>query len=132
IAGDRHFGFVRPSGSREPWYERETPIRSRRQLSLLSVEELDQIARNLGVPEVRAEWIGANLLIEGIPRASFLPAGTRLHFEGGAVAMVEKMNGPCRKSGAKVAAHYPERADLDLAFTPAAKRLRGVVATVDR
>lgn len=132
IAGDRHFGFTRPSGSREPWYERRTEIRSRRQLSLVSVEELRTVADNLGVAEVRADWIGANLLVEGIPQLSFLPSGTRLHLSSGAVVLVEHMNGPCRHAGKGIAVHYPDRDDIELGFVPAAKRRRGVVATVDR
>lgn len=132
VAGDRHFGFTRASGSREPWYPHGTLIRSRRQLSVISVEEMAVVADRLGIPEIRPEWIGANLLISGVPRLSFLPSGTRLHLSGGAVVLVEHMNGPCRHAGGEIALHHPERDGLQFDFVTAAKRMRGVVASVDR
>ena len=64
IAGDRHGGFERRSSGREPWYPRGTPIRNGRHLSILSVEELAEIARRLEVPEVDAASIGANLVVD--------------------------------------------------------------------
>ena len=132
IPSDRHCGFVRKSGSREPWYPRGTPIRSRRQLSILSVEELGEIAHLMTVADVRAEWLGGNLLVEGIDRLTFLPFGTRLHFEGGAVVLGERQNRPCRHSGAVIAQHFPERGGLDLLFVESATRLRGLLASVER
>ncbi len=131
IPGDVHAGWSRKSGSREPWYQRGTIIRSRRQLSILSPPELAAIAAGLGVAEMRAEWLGGNLVVEGVPQLTFLPAGTRLHFDGGAVILVEHMNRPCRHAGAIVARAYPDRTGLDLAFVPVAKRLRGVLASVE-
>ena len=44
IEGDFHAGISRRSGSREPWYERDTVMRNERQVSILSREELDEIA----------------------------------------------------------------------------------------
>lgn len=132
IAGDRHFGFTRASGSREPWHPRGTEIRNRRQLSVLSVEELAEVAAALGIAAIEPAWIGGNLVIEGVPRLSFLPSGTRLHFPSGATVLVEHPNGPCQKAGRGIAAHHPGRPEIDLAFARLAKRRRGVVASVDR
>ncbi|MFM8321040.1 MAG: MOSC domain-containing protein, partial [Chloroflexota bacterium] len=82
FAGDKHAGFTRPADSRTPWYPRGTQIRNDRQLSLVSVEELAEVARLLQVPEIQPEWLGANLLIVGVPDLSLLPPNTRLFFSG--------------------------------------------------
>ncbi len=131
IAGDRHVGHTRGAGPREHWYARGTPMRNRRQLSVISVEEMETVAAAMDLPRIAPEWIGANLVLQGVPLLTFLPPGTRLHFPGGAVVLVEHMNEPCRKAGRGIAAHFPERSGLDLAFAKAAFQRRGVVATVD-
>lgn len=152
IPGDRHNGHARPADSRVPWYPRGTPIRNSRQLSLVSPDELAEIARRLGIAELPPQWIGANLVIEGVPRLTQLPPGTRLHFEGGAALVVEGENHPCRLAGAQVARSLGERdganpaeptsaeidanqaaqTPLDLAFVTAGAGLRGLVAWVER
>lgn len=134
IAGDFHAGATRRSGGREPWYPRGTEIRNERQISIVAPDELERIARNMGIREIRPEWLGANLLLDGVPLLSFLPAGTMLFFRGGVTLKVDAQNGPCRVAGALVA----ERARLDdreagaLMFPKAAKRLRGLVAWVEK
>lgn len=131
IGGDRHAGFALPADSRVPWYPRGTPIRNSRQLSLMAPDELAEIARRLGVAAIAPEWIGANLLIDGVPRLSRLPPGTRLHFPGGAALVVEGENAPCRHAGAAVAARTGQ-AGAELGFARVAKGLRGLVAWVER
>ena len=131
IAGDRHGGFERLSSGREPWYPRGTPIRNARHLSILSVEELAEIARRLEVPEIDARNIGANLVVEGIPRLSMLPRGTRLAIGPAAALHVDDQNAPCRIAGRSLARAL-DRPDIELAFARQAQRLRGVVAAVDR
>ena len=132
IPGDRHFGWVRRSGGREPWYPRGTEMRNERQLSLLAPDEMVQIAERLSVPEVKPEWIGGNLLIEGLPSFSMLPSSTRLTFEGGAVVVIDAQNGPCRFAGRSIALKYPDRPDIELAFPKVAKRIRGLVGWVEK
>lgn len=131
IAGDRHGGFERHSSAREPWYPRGTAIRNGRHLSILSVEDLAEIARRLGVADVDAASIGANLVIEGIPRLSMLPRATRLAIGEAAALHVDDQNAPCRIAGRSLARHL-DRPDVELAFAREARRLRGVVAAVDR
>ncbi|GLK70995.1 MOSC domain-containing protein [Ancylobacter dichloromethanicus] len=131
IAGDRHAGFARAADSRVPWYPRGTPIRNARQVSLVAPDELAEIARRLGLAELRPEWIGANLLIEGVPRLTGLPPGTRLHFPGGAALVVEGENAPCRHAGAAIAAQTGQ-GGAELGFAQRAKGLRGLVAWVER
>jgi hypothetical protein len=132
MAGDGHAGFTRKAGGREPWYPRGTEIRSGRQLSILSTEDLAAVAAELGLDAVDPAVIGGNLVISNVPNLSFLPAGTRLFFEGGASAVVEGQNAPCRYAGKALAERHPGRDDLELAFVAAAKRRRGVVASVER
>ncbi|MDQ0395274.1 MOSC domain-containing protein [Labrys monachus] len=132
IPGDRHAGFLRPADVRVPWFQRGEPIHNERQVSIVSVEELAVIAANLGIDHVEPEWLGANLAVEGLPRFSFIPRGTRLFFPSGAVLAVTDQNAPCRIAGAEVARHCGGKDGLALRFSAAAKRLRGVVAHVDR
>src|SRR6185437_11288928 len=127
-------GHTRRSGGREPWYPRGTEMRNERQLSILASDELAQAAQGMGLAEIKPEWIGANLVLEGLPHLSMLPSGTLLFFKGGVTLKVDSQNGPCRIAGRRIA----ERAgmpDLDagaLLFPKVAKRLRGLVAWVEK
>ncbi len=97
--GDRHAGIIRKADSRTPHYPRGTEIRNDRQISIVSVEELAQIAAAMDVPEIKPEWLGANLSLEGIPRLTCLPPMTRLYFSSGAVLVVQAENLPCQHPG---------------------------------
>jgi hypothetical protein len=130
--GDRHFGFTRKSGSREPWYPRGTEIRSGRQVSIVSVEALAEVALRIELLGLPPAWIGANLVVSGIPRLSLLPPGTRMFLVGDAAVVVEAINGPCRDAGRSIARHLGGRDDLELLFPKVALGLRGVVASVER
>lgn len=132
IEGDRHGGTTRRSGGREPWYPRGTEMRNERQLSLLSPDELAAVALALGIPELRPEWIGGNLSIEGIANLTWLPARTLLFFEGGVTLKIDGDNGPCRLSGRSVASRFEGREDIELGFVKAAKNRRGLVAWVEK
>lgn len=150
IAGDFHAGLTRASGGREPWYERGTEMRNERQLSILSVEELAEIADNLGLMKVEPGWIGANLVLEGIARMSFLPPRTLLIFEGGVTLRIDGYNAPCRLAGGEIARHVGAsrtggplgenkagrvdwtKTDMALSFKDAADHKRGLVAWVER
>ncbi|MER9230982.1 MOSC domain-containing protein [Mesorhizobium sp. M0622] len=134
IDGDFHAGTTRRSGGREPWYPRGTEMRNERQLSIVAADELAIVAERMGIAEIKPEWIGANLVIEGLPHLSMLPSGTLLFFKGGATVKVDAQNGPCRIAGRSVAEHAG-MADHDagaLLFPKAAKRLRGLVAWVEK
>ncbi|CCV14838.1 MOSC domain-containing protein [Mesorhizobium sp. STM 4661] len=134
IDGDFHAGATRRSGGREPWYPRGTEMRNERQLSIVAADELAVVAERMGLAEIKPEWIGANLLIQGLPHLSMLPSGTLLFFKGGVTIKVDAQNGPCRIAGRSVAEHA-DMADHEagaLAFPKAAKRLRGLVAWVEK
>ena len=132
IPGDFHSGHTRKSGGREPWYPRGTEMRNERQLSILAPDELRVIARRLDVPEVKAEWIGGNLLLEGIPNLTMLPPRTILFFENGATIKIDGDNAPCRFSGKSIADQYSGRQDVELNFAKVAQQLRGLVAWVEK
>jgi hypothetical protein len=134
IDGDFHAGATRRSGGREPWYPRGTEMRNERQLSIVAADELAIVAARMGLAEIKPEWIGANLLIEGLPHLSMLPSGTLLFFKGGVTIKVDAQNGPCRIAGRSVAenAGMADHEAGALLFPKAAKRLRGLVAWVEK
>ncbi len=131
LEGDRHAGFTRPADARKPFYPRGTPIRNDRQVSLVAVEELAQVAQALELPEIRPEWLGANLLIGGIPALTLLPPHTRLFFEGGVVLLVSEENLPCSGPGKVLQTHFPENPHCK-EFPRAALHKRGLVAVIER
>ena len=108
-------------------------MRNERQIILLCPAELAAAAGEMGIERIEPQWIGGNLLIEGIAHLSMLPASTLLFFEGGVTLKVDFQNGPCKISGEAIADHYPDRdhAELSLGFVPAAKRRRGLLAWVE-
>lgn len=129
--GDRHFGITHPADSRTPYYTRGTTIFNNRQVTIVSAEELDEIAAGLEIPEILPEWLGANVLIRGIPHLSKLSPGSRLIFSNGASLYVTQSNNPCSGPGKVLQAQYPDRDGLSAAFVKQAMHLRGVVAVVD-
>lgn len=138
IVGDFHEGLTRKSGGREPWYPRGTKMRNERQLSILSEEELKDIADNMSLEKVDAGWIGANLVFEGIPDLSYLPARTLIMFDHGVTLRIDGYNAPCRLAGGSISKHIgeemddPMRSQTALDFTKAAHMKRGLVAWVER
>ena len=129
IPADRHFGWLRAADARTPHYRRGEPIRNVRQLSIVSVEELAEIAAHLDLPGVKPEWLGANLVLEGIPALSFLPRGTRIAFPSGAALAAEGYNPPCTGPGKAV---HQAAGPSPQAFVKAASRRRGIVASVEK
>lgn len=134
IAGDFHRGHTRRSGGREPWYPRGTEMRNERHLSIVAADELATIARGMGIDRIGPEWIGANLVLDGVPRLSMLPAGTMLFFKNGVTLKIDGQNAPCRLAGRSVADHAgmadPEASAL--LFPRVGRRLRGLVAWVEK
>lgn len=134
IEGDRHGGLTRKSGGREPWYRRGTEMRNERHLTILSFEELQEVADEMGLAEIKPEWIGGNMVLSGIPHLSYLPASTLIFFEGGVTLKIDYMNGPCTVSGASIArfAGVANPIQTKLDFPKIAKRRRGTLAWVEK
>lgn len=96
MEGDRHFGVLAKADSRQPMYKRGTEIMNRRQLSLVSVEELQGIAERLGVRAILPEWLGANILVSGAPELTKLPMGIRMMLSSGGGLVCEGEMSPVR------------------------------------
>ncbi len=128
--GDCHGGETRASCVRvRAQYEIGTEIRNTRQISILSHEELAVIADEMGVPGLEPEWVGANLLLSGIPDLTQLPPSSRLMFDGGASLVVDMENGPCKYPGDVIETYCPGKGT---AFPKAALGRRGITAWVER
>ena len=130
--GDLHAGLTRLSDVRVPHYPRRTVIRNTRQFSMLSIEELAEVAQVLQIAEVLPEWVGANLAMQGIPNLTMLPPSTRIFFPGEAVLVVDAENMPCTGPGEIIQQHYPDVPKLLQRFPKAAMHKRGVVGWVER
>ena len=126
---EAHSGLIRPSCARvRAQYPVDTPIRNVRQLSIVSVEELDGIAKAMGVDTIAPEWLGASMVVEGIPDFTQIPPSSRLIFEGGVSLCVDMENAPCQLPAKVIEALMP---GVGSRFKPAAKGRRGVTAWVE-
>lgn len=130
LEGESHSGLVRKSCVRvRHQYPQGTEIRNTRQVSIISTEELTQIADAMGIAELKPEWLGANLLVSGIPDFSQIPPSTRMIFDGGASLVADLENSPCKYPGEIIDQHYPGAGEL---FAKAAVGKRGITAWVER
>jgi hypothetical protein len=132
IRGDRHFGITSKADSRQPMYPRGTEILNRRQITIVSVEELDRIAEELGVESVLPEWLGANLLLKEFPELTKLTMGSRILFPSGAGLICMGENQPCTLPGDEIQKHYQYHEKLSFRFVRAGYKRRGIVCAVER
>ncbi|GAC1519450.1 MAG: MOSC domain-containing protein [Ktedonobacteraceae bacterium] len=132
LVGDLHAGLTRRSDVRVPHYARGTIIRNTRQVSILSEEELADIAVVLKIPRVLPAWVGANLALRGIPDLTKLPPSTRIFFPEDAVLVVDAENMPCVGPGKIIQQHNLDVPKLAQNFPKAAMHKRGVVGWVER
>jgi len=134
IVGDRHRSYVRKTwaGDKQP---EGTTRRNERQWSAVSIEELDDIAKDMNIVEpLTATSLGANLCLQGIPELSRLPKGTVLKFPSGAELIVEEYNPPCKDMSEIQAAKHTQNSGDKVsltAFSVASKLSRGVVGVVE-
>lgn len=130
IEGEMHSGATRPSCVRVTMLHPEgTQIRNTRQLSILSAEENAAIAAELGLEALDPEWLGASIVIEGIPDWSHVPPGSRLQMPSGATLTVDLENAPCNFPAREIEKDRPGHGK---AFKAAAEHRRGVTAWVER
>lgn len=129
VATESRAGLTRLSDSRVlAQHKRGTVIRNTRQFSLVSAEDLDQIAQNMGIRELRPEWLGASICVKGLPDFSHIPPSSRLQNKSGATLVVDMQNRPCTLPAPVIAEHFPTEAKL---FKSAAQGLRGITAWVE-
>ena len=130
IPGEAHGGLTRPSCSRVlSQHPRGTEIRNVRQLSVLSAEELAEIAADCGVASLDPALVGASLVISGIPDFTHLPPSSRLQLPDGATLVVDMENRPCTLPAKPIEETHP---GAGAKFKAAAKGKRGVTAWVER
>ena len=130
IEGDCHSGPTMLSDARTmKQYPRGVTLKNRRQVSIVSVEEMAEIAEKLDIPTLPPEWVGANLLVSGIPDLTLLPPSTRMMFSSGANLIIDLENQPCKYPAEIIEKHHPGHGS---AFVAMAKHKRGLVAWVER
>lgn len=128
--GESHSGLTRASCVRvKRQYPVGTSIRNTRQISIVSDEELADVAARLEVPELLPEWLGANMSIAGIPELTTLPPSSRLIFAGGVSLVVDMENEPCQGPADEIERRHPGKGRL---FVKNALGRRGVTAWVER
>jgi hypothetical protein len=129
-AGETHAGLTRPSCSRvSAQYPKGTEIRNTRQVSILSEEDLAAIAGELGLPAVDPAWMGAGIVVAGIPDFTHVPPSSRLQSESGATLVVDMENRPCTEPAMTIEAARPGHGK---AFKAAAQGRRGVTGWIER
>ncbi|SHG87511.1 MOSC domain-containing protein [Marivita hallyeonensis] len=128
--GDSHSGITRPSCSRvTSQHPKGTEIANARQLSIVSAEELAAIAEEMGLEAIDPVWVGATLVIEGIPDFTHVPPSSRLQGPDGGTLVVDMENRPCHLPAREIEPVHPGKGK---AFKAAAKHRRGVTAWVER
>lgn len=128
--GERHTGLTRASCVRvADIYNEGTQIRNARQLSIISQEEMALVAQDMGIDEIKPEWLGANLLISGIPDFTLLPPSTRLLFSQGLSLVIDMENEPCGYPAKQIQYVHGSKGRL---FVKNAKHRRGVTAWVEK
>ena len=140
VEGDYHIGATRAACVRvKDRHPRGTEIRNERQISLVSAEELAEVAAELNLNELDERWLGANIVVEGIPDLSHLPPASRLQGPSGVTLTVDLQNRPCSVVSRTIEAarnsdqdESQERADEKIRFKSAAQGRRGVTLYVER
>jgi len=130
VEGEEHAGLTRPSCSRvTSQYPKGTEIRNVRQFSILSDEDLKAIAERIGVEAVNPAWVGASMVLQGIPDFTHVPPSSRLQTTSGTTLVVDMENRPCHLPAKVIDGDAPGKGK---AFKTAAKGRRGVTAWVER
>lgn len=128
VIGAFHAGATRPSCSRvKSQYPRNTPIKNERQLCIVSQEELDAIAVDLGIDFVDPARVGANIVLRGVPDFTHVPPSSRLQGPSGATVTMDMENRPCVFPSRSLETVHPGQGK---GFKPAAQGRRGVCAWV--
>lgn len=130
VTGEKHSGATRSSCSRVTMlYPKGTEVRNVRQLSIISQEELDGIAAEIGLDRLDPALLGASVVVKGIADFTHIPPSSRLVGPSGLTLTVDMENRPCILPGREIEARH---AGHGQAFKAAAKNRRGVTAWVER
>ncbi|WP_194094091.1 MOSC domain-containing protein [Marivivens aquimaris] len=127
---DAHYGRTRPSCSRVTLqHPKNTEIANVRQLSILSAEEMAAIAMKLDLEELDPLWLGATVVVSGIPDFTHIPPSSRLQAPNGTTLIVDMVNQPCNIVSMTIEQDKPGHGKK---FRQAAQGRRGVTAWVER
>lgn len=130
LAGSVHGGRIRPSCSRvTAQHPKGTPIVNERQISILSEEELAQIAARMGLDALDPARLGASIVLRGLPDLSLVPPSSRLQGPDSTTLVVDMQNRPCHLPARSIESIEPGKGKL---FKRAAEGRRGVTAWVQR
>jgi len=130
LEGEVHAGLTRPSCSRVvSQYPRGTTIRNTRQISIVSAEEMAEIAAEIGLDCLDPAWLGASIVVSGLPDFSHLPPSSRLQSQDGVTLTIDMQNRPCQFPSKSIEKDKPGHGTR---FKAAAKGKRGVTAWVER
>jgi hypothetical protein len=128
--GEVHAGLTRPSCSRVlKQHPRDTEIRNVRQLCVVSAEEMAEVAADMGLEAMDYAWVGASLVLEGLPDFTHVPPSSRLQGPDGVTLVVDMENLPCQEPAVTVEKARP---GYGKGFKAAAAGKRGVTAWVER
>lgn len=128
--GEVHAGLTRPACSRvAKQHPRDTEIRNVRQLCVVSAEEMAEVAADMGLDRLDYAWVGASLVLEGIPDLTHLPPSSRLQGPDGVTLVVDMENLPCQEPAVTIDKALPGQGK---GFKTAAQGKRGVTAWVER
>lgn len=130
VAGEEHGGETRLSCSRViSQHPRGTTIRNVRQFSIVSAEEMADVVAEMGLDHFDPTWVGASMVVEGVPDFTHLPPSSRLQSTDGTTLVVDMENRPCHLPAKVIDEDAP---GFGKAFKAAAKARRGVTAWVER
>ena len=93
------------------------------------VLEMAAVAAELGLAEVDPAWVGASVVVEGIPDFTHVPPSSRLQGPDGVTLVVEMENLPCQEPAVTIERARPGQGR---GFKAAAQGRRGVTAWVER
>ncbi|MEQ6248647.1 MOSC domain-containing protein [Sulfitobacter sp. HNIBRBA3233] len=128
--GEDHGGLTRPSCSRvTSQHPRGTEIANVRQLCVMSAEEIAEIAAAMGLDTLDPSYMGASIVLEGLPDLTHLPPSSRLQAPDGATLVVDMENRPCQLPAREIETDMP---GLGKGFKAAARGRRGVTCWVER
>jgi MOSC domain-containing protein YiiM len=130
VPGENHEGLTRAACVRVTNRHPEgTEIANTRQLSILSAEEMAEIAAEIGLDTLDPEHLGATLVLTGIPDFTHVPPASRLQGPDGVCIVIDVENGPCNFPAREIEKDEPGHGK---AFKAAARGKRGVTAWVER
>ncbi|MEM6303174.1 MAG: MOSC domain-containing protein [Pseudomonadota bacterium] len=130
FTGEHHAGLTRPACVRvKSRHAQGTEIRNTRQMSIVSAEEMAQIAAQMELEALEPQHLGASIVVEGIPDFTLVPPASRLQAENGTTLVIDVENGPCNLPAREIDKNHPGSGKT---FRSAARGRRGVTAWVER